>query len=83
MSTNFVKTDNLKKERKAQGYTYLDMALKLGYTSASTYMYIEKGITAPILPIMREIAKILKKPVGYFFDLDIQDNQSNRSRKGA
>lgn len=66
----------LKEERIRQSMTYEDMANALGYRSKSTYMYIEKGQTIPTLPVMISISQILKKPITYFFNLEVQDTQS-------
>lgn len=71
--TKYVKTEILKAERKSYGYTYKDMAKKIGYNSPTTYMYIEKGQTIPNLLTMLKIAKVFGKPVSYFFKLDIQE----------
>jgi len=65
-------SDKLRKEREKAGYSYKDMAIKLRYRSATTYMYIEKGDTIPRLDIMIAIAKIFKKPIGYFFNSKVQ-----------
>lgn len=49
------------------------MAKLLGYSSKSTYMYIEKGVTSPKLDVMNAISDIFHKPVQYFFDLKVQE----------
>lgn len=49
------------------------MANMLGYSSKSTYMYIEKGVTSPKIDVMNSIADIFHKPVQYFFDLKVQE----------
>lgn len=67
-------TDRLKKEREKKGYSYADMSTFLGYKSPSTYMYIEKGRTAPKLDVMIAISNILNKPLEYFFNLGVQEN---------
>ena len=72
MKNNLVYTDKIKAERESKGLSYKDMAEKLNYKSKSTYMYIENGVTQPTLFIMREISRILEKPVAYFFNLEIQ-----------
>lgn len=64
---------NLREERLKKNYTYEDMAKLLGYSSKSTYMYIERGITIPKLDTMNALADIFKKPVQYFFDLKVQE----------
>ncbi|WP_242825106.1 helix-turn-helix transcriptional regulator [Acetobacterium woodii] len=68
-----VYSDKLREERKKKGLTYEAMAYKLGYKSKSTYRYIELGKTIPKLNVMTEIASILNKPVGYFFNLEVQE----------
>jgi transcriptional regulator with XRE-family HTH domain len=74
--TKYVKTDILKEERESRGLTYEDMANLMGYNSKSTYMYIENGTTVPTAPVMIKIANIFEKPVGYFFDLEVQEPQA-------
>lgn len=76
MKTKYVKTDVLKAERESRGLTYEDMASLMGYSSKSTYMYIENGTTTPTAPVMINIANIFKKPIGYFFNLEVQDTQT-------
>ncbi|WP_416335051.1 helix-turn-helix transcriptional regulator [Anaerococcus sp. DFU013_CI05] len=68
-----ITNNRLKEERLKHNYTYEDMATLLGYSSKSTYMYIEKGVTKPRLEIMNSIADIFHKPVQYFFDLKVQE----------
>lgn len=63
----------LREERLKNNYTYEDMAKLLGYSSKSTYMYIERGVTTPKLDTMNSLADIFHKPVQYFFDLKIQE----------
>ena len=76
MYRKLIYTDRLKKERSKLGYSYEEMANALGYSSKSTYMYIENGKTEPKLSIMLKISTILGKPVGYFFNLKVQENQT-------
>lgn len=76
-----VYSDKLKEERKKKGLTYEAMANKLGYKSKSTYRYIELGKTIPKLNVMTEIASILNKPVGYFFNLEVQENGTKCKEK--
>ncbi|HIT87003.1 MAG TPA: helix-turn-helix transcriptional regulator [Candidatus Coprocola pullicola] len=81
MTNQFVNTERLKLERTKKELTYGDMSRLLGYKSKSTYMYIERGITIPRLPIMRKIAVILGKPIGYFFDIEVQEFQTINTNK--
>lgn len=79
-----VKTEQLRQERKKNGYTYEDMAKLMGYKSRSTYMYIENGQTTPNLPMMIKISKIFNKPIQYFFNLEVQVTQTKpEGRKEA
>ena len=71
----YTKTENLKKERANNGYTYENMAKMMGYKSNSTYMYIENGQTVPTLPVMLQISKIFNKPINCFFVTDYQAAQ--------
>jgi len=75
---DYVKTEVLKTEREKQGFTYEEMAARMGYRSKSTYMYIENGSTVPTLPVMLKIAHILDKPIEYFFKMDVQDIQTKQ-----
>lgn len=76
-----VYTEKLKEERKKKGLSYQEMARRLGYKSKSTYRYIELGQTAPKLKIMTQIASILGKPIGYFFNLEVQDECITKNQK--
>lgn len=73
----------LREERIKQNKTYDDMAKLMGYKSKSTYMYIENGQTVPTLPVMLQLAQILNKPVEYFFNLQVQDAQTNNQPTGT
>lgn len=73
MNNELVYTDRIKKERELKKMSYQDMANKLNYSSKTTYMYIENGITQPTLQVMRGISKILGKPISYFFNLEVQE----------
>lgn len=73
----------LREERIKQNKTYDDMAKQMGYKSKSTYMYIENGQTVPTLPVMLQLAQILNKPVEYFFNLQVQDVQTNNQPTGT
>ncbi len=77
MNNTLVNTEKLKLERRKKLLTYSDMASLLGYKSKSTYMYIERGITIPRLPIMKDISRILEKPIDCFFNLEVQENHTN------
>lgn len=70
---DFIINNRLREERLKYNYTYEDMANMLGYSSKSTYMYIEKGVTSPKIDVMNSIADIFHKPVQYFFDLKVQE----------
>lgn len=73
MKEKLVYTERLKQEREAKGFSYKDMAEQLNYKGKTTYMYIENGNTQPTLKKMRNISRILGKPVAYFFNLNIQE----------
>jgi transcriptional regulator with XRE-family HTH domain len=72
---NGVFTERLKKEREVNQLTLRKMARLLGYNSPSSYMYIERGEIQPSIEKMNKISHILKKPVNYFFKLNIQETQ--------
>lgn len=72
---NGVFTERLKKEREVNQLTLRQMARLLGYNSPSSYMYIERGEIQPSIEKMNKISYILKKPVNYFFKLNIQETQ--------
>lgn len=72
MKSKYVLTENLRTERERLGFSYKDMAKKMGYKSASTYMYIENGPTIPTAEMMVSISRILGQPVETFFNLKSQ-----------
>lgn len=78
---NGVYTERLKKVRKKEDLSLRKMAELLGYNSASSYMYIERGEVQPTIKIMNEISKILNKPVDYFFKLNVQENQTFKEKE--
>lgn len=83
---NGIYTERLKETRVSMKYSMRKMAKKLGYNSPSSYMYIEKGEVQPSIEMMNRIARILGKPVNYFFKLEVQDihthgNKNSRKEK--
>lgn len=75
---NGIYTERLKAERKINNISFRSMASMLGYNSPSSYMYIEKGESQPTIEIMNKISIILKRPVDYFFKLNVQEAQTNK-----
>lgn len=76
MYSKLIYSDRLKEARLQLNLSYEDMARKLGYSSKSTYMYIENGTTEPKLSVMLKISSILNRPVEYFFNLKVQETQT-------
>lgn len=74
--SKYVNSENLRRERFAKKLTALDMAVKLGKSSASSYTNIENGIVEPKISDMNIISETLGKPVEYFFNIKLQETQT-------
>ena len=70
--SNYVYTDELKRERKLKGISLNDMAKMLGFKSKVTYYNIENGISEPKISNIINISKILGKSPKNFFNLKVQ-----------
>ncbi len=70
--TKYVYTDELKKERKKQGFSITDMANMLGFKSKVTYYNIEVGAAEPKISHINKISKILGKAPKNFFNFKVQ-----------
>lgn len=70
----YVNTDELKKARNKKKKTYEDMSNEMGMKSPISYYNIEVGIVEPKISQMIKVSKILGKPVGFFFNLKLQEN---------
>ena len=70
--TKYVYTDELKKERKKQGFSITDMANMLGFKSKVTYYNIEVGAVEPKISHINKISKILGKAPKNFFNFKVQ-----------
>jgi DNA-binding XRE family transcriptional regulator len=75
--SEYVNREALRRERFAKGFTAEHMAECLGKSSPSSYTNIENGIIEPKISDMVVISKVLEKPVGYFFNLELQDSQNS------
>jgi transcriptional regulator with XRE-family HTH domain len=62
--------DNVKKQRKAQGLSQLNLSYAMGFDSAGMVSFVEAGINNRRYNIehITTIAKILKIPVANLFD---------------
>ena len=70
----YVNTEELKKARNKQQKTCKDMANELGMKSPVSYYNLEVGIVEPKISQMIKVAQVLKKPLGKFFNLKLQEN---------
>ena len=70
--SNYVYTDELKRERKSKGISLNDMAKMLGFKSKVTYYNIENGVSEPKISNIINISKILGKSPKNFFNLKVQ-----------
>lgn len=68
----YVYTDELKKERKKQGFSITDMANMLGFKSKVTYYNIEVGVAEPKISHINKISSILGKAPKNFFNFKVQ-----------
>jgi DNA-binding XRE family transcriptional regulator len=76
--SEYVNREALRRERYGKEYTAEYMASKLGKSSPSSYTNIENGIIEPKITDMVAISKVLGKPVSYFFNIELQDSQSDK-----
>lgn len=72
--SEFVNTEELKRERKNKGLSITDMADLMGFKSKVTYYNIEIGVTEPKISHMAEISRILGKSPKNFFNFNVQKN---------
>ena len=72
--SQYVYTEELKKERKKQGISIENMAKLLGFKSKVTYYNIENGISEPKISNINEISKILGKSAKNIFNFKVQKN---------
>ena len=70
--SNYVYTDELKRERKLKKISLNDMAKMLGFKSKVTYYNIENGISEPKITNIINISKRLGKSPKNFFNLKVQ-----------
>lgn len=72
--SQYVYTEELKRERKNKGLSIVDMAKLLGFKSKVTYYNIENGISEPKISNINNISKILGKSPKNFFNFKVQQN---------
>lgn len=70
--SKYVNTDELKKERKNNGLSIVDMARLMGFNSKVTYYNIEVGVTEPKISHINKISEILGKAPKNFFNFKVQ-----------
>lgn len=70
--SQYVYTEELKRERKNRGLSIVDMARLLGFKSKVTYYNIENGISEPKISNINNISKILGKSPKNFFNFKVQ-----------
>ena len=74
--SEYVYSDKLKASRSQKKYSCQDMANRMGVKSKVTYYNIENGIVEPKISQMIAISSILKGRVGNFFNLKVQESQT-------
>lgn len=70
--SQYVNTEELKKERKNKGLSIVDMAKLMGFNSKVTYYNIEIGVTEPKISHINKISEILGKAPRNFFNFKVQ-----------
>ena len=70
--SKYVNTEELKRERKKNGLSIINMANLMGFKSKVTYYNIEVGIVEPKISQMIKISQILKKAPQNFFNFKVQ-----------
>lgn len=74
--SDFVFTENLRRERYIKKISLFEMAQKLGKKSPSSYMNIENGLVEPRLSDMLKVSEILNGSIENFFNLKLQETWS-------
>jgi transcriptional regulator with XRE-family HTH domain len=72
--SEYVNTENLRKERYAKKISMADMASFINKKSESSYLNIENGNVEPRISTINKISEVLKKPAQYFFKINVQDS---------
>jgi transcriptional regulator with XRE-family HTH domain len=70
--SKYVNANLIKAEMAKYGYSYNDMAKLMDLTSATFRAFIT-GATEASVRRMVQLARILKKPVSYFFNLELSE----------
>lgn len=70
--SQYVYTEELKRERKNKGLSIIDMANLMGFKSKVSYYNIENGISEPKISNINNISKILGKSARNFFNFNVQ-----------
>ncbi|EAC8114329.1 TPA: helix-turn-helix transcriptional regulator [Listeria monocytogenes] len=71
----------IREKRESLGFSQKDMAIKLGFKNASTYLKYETGeykIKAEMLPLL---AKILKCNISNFFTKNVAKTETKKLTK--
>lgn len=79
--SQYVYTDELKRERKKKGLSIMDMSKLLGFKSKVTYYNIENGISEPKISNINDISTILGKSADNFFNFEVQKNWIKLTKK--
>lgn len=77
--SKYVNTDKLKETRCDKKLSCRDMAKLMGVKSQVTYFNIENGIVEPKITQMIAISLILKGSVGKFFNLKVQEIETEEA----
>lgn len=77
--SKYVNSDKLKETRSDKKLSCRDMARLMGVKSQVTYFNIENGIVEPKITQMIAISSILKGSVGKFFNLKVQEIETEEA----
>jgi len=72
--SEYVNTEELRKERYARRITMEKMSELMEKKSASSYSNLENGIVEPKISDINMVSEILGKPATHFFNLKVQES---------
>jgi len=72
MKENKLLADFLRDKRIDSGYSQMDVAKKLGYTSAQFISNWERGLSSPPIHTLRKLSELYKIPPDALFDITLK-----------
>lgn len=72
MKENKLLADFLRDKRIESGHSQMDIAKKLGYTSAQFVSNWERGLSSPPIHTLRRLSELYSVPPDMLFDITLQ-----------